>query len=228
MAMPVSESRPVIGVDVAKKELVIYEESRDQLVAIPNNKADIKKWLKGLPSLEVGIAIEATGSYHVLFANMAHKAGCTVYMIDGYALSHYRKGVKVRSKTDALDARLLARYLGNESKNLQPWVPAPPLYDQLVGLFRRRAAVVQARTSLTQSWENEPLLKAALAQHISSMKRLELLVEKTIRDLLESAGLMPVVKNCMRVEGIGFLTLRGWSQRISAVSSEPAMPLSPF
>lgn len=206
MAMSVSESRPVIGVDVAKKELVIYDEGRDHLLAIPNTKADIKKWLKSLPSAEVGIAIEATGSYHVLFANMAHEAGCTVYMIDGYALTHYRKGVKVRSKTDALDARLLARYLRNEGRNLQPWIPAPPLYDKLVGLFRRRAAVVQARVSLTQSWANEPLLKAALSQHIASMKRLELLVEKTIKDLLEKAKLMSVVKNCMKIEGIGFLT----------------------
>lgn len=205
MTMSIYESKAVIGVDVAKHELVIYDEQHERLTAIPNSKADIKKWLKNLPS-EVSIAIEATGSYHVLFANMAYKAGCAIYMIDGYALSHYRKSVNVRSKTDALDARLLARFLSHESKKLKPWVPPSPLYLTLLSLFRRRAALVKMRVSLTQSWANEPLLETELSDHLIAMRRLEQAVEDKIRDVLDQAGLLSVVKRCMKVEGIGFLT----------------------
>src|SRR3546814_7385151 len=88
-------------------------------------------------------------------------------MVGGYELSHYRKGVNVRAKTDALDARLLARYLKNEGQELKPWSPPSPLYRRLVSLFRRRAAVVQARVSLSQAWANEPLLKAAFKRQVS-------------------------------------------------------------
>ncbi|WP_154606817.1 IS110 family transposase, partial [Pseudomonas syringae] len=80
--------------------------------------------------------------------------------------------------TDAQDARLLARYLKNEFDELRPWIPPSPLYRQLLSLFRRRAALVQARTGLVQSWANETLLKTAFANQINSMKRLEALVEK--------------------------------------------------
>ena len=38
------------------------------------------------------------------------------------------------------------------------------------------------------------------------MHRLEVLIEKMIKDLLEKAGLMGELKRCMKIEGIGFLT----------------------
>ncbi|WP_346400793.1 IS110 family transposase, partial [Pseudomonas syringae] len=189
---------PIIGVDVAKNELVIYHDQYDRLEAIPNTKVAITQWLKALAS-RCAIAIEATNVYHVLFADAAHEAGCDVYMVDGYQLSHYRKGVNIRAKTDAQDARLLARYLKNELDELRPWIPASPLYRQLLSLFRRRAALVQARTGLVQSWTNEPFLRTAFANQVNSMKRFEALVEKKIRDVLQEAGLMRQVNRCMKV-----------------------------
>lgn len=205
MAMPVTVSLPIIGVDVAKDELVIYHAESDLLETIPNNKTAIKKWLKALPG-KVAVAIEATNVYHLMFADLAYEFDCIIYMVGGYELSHYRKGVKVRAKTDALDAKLLARYLKNESQELRPWSPPSGLYRRLISLFRRRAAVVQARVSLKQSWASEPLLKTAITKHLKAMVRLEALVEKTICDQLQAAGLKDQLKRCMQVEGIGLLT----------------------
>ena len=169
MAMPVPVSKPIVGVDVAKNELVIYHAELDLLEVIPNNKTAIKKWLKALPGT-VAVAIEATNIYHLEFADLAYEAGCVIYMVGGYELSHYRKGVNIRAKTDAQDAKLLARYLKNEADELRPWTPPSPLYRQLLSLFRRRAALVQARVSLTQSWANEPLLKASFTEQVKSMQ----------------------------------------------------------
>lgn len=205
MATSVPVSNPIIGIDVAKDELVIYHQDQDRLETIANTAVAIKRWLKRLPG-KTAVAIEATNTYHVLFTDLAYAAGCDLYIIDGYALSHYRKGVNIRAKTDAIDARLLARYLKNEGHNLHCWTPPPALYRQLLSLFRKRAALVQTRTRLTQSWANEPALKAAFQGHLRSMQKLEKRVEQMIRDLLDKAGLMGEVKRCMAVEGIGFLT----------------------
>jgi transposase len=205
MAMTVSVEKPIVGVDVAKNELVIYQAELDLLETISNDKAAIKKWLKALPA-PVDLAIESTNIYHLAFADLAYDAGCTIYMVGGYELSHYRKGVNIRAKTDALDAKLLARYLKNEYEELHPWVPPSPLYRRLLSLFRRRAALVQARVGLVQSWANEPLLKSAFADQVASMQRLETLVEKMINDHLKEAGLLSQLKRCMKVEGVGFLT----------------------
>lgn len=205
MATSAPVSSPIIGVDVAKDELVIYHQDQDRLETIANTAGAIKRWIKALPG-KMSIAIEATNTFHVLFTDLAYAAGCDIYIVDGYALSHYRKGVNIRAKTDAIDARLLARYLNNEGHNLHCWAPPPALYRQLLGLFRKRAAVVQARTRLTQSWANEPVLRAEFKSHLRSMQKLEKRVEQMIQDLLEKAGLLGEVKRCMAVEGVGFLT----------------------
>lgn len=205
MAMRVLVSKPIVGVDVAKNELVIYQAELDLLEVIANTKAAIKKWLKALPGT-VAIAIEATNTYHLEFADLAHEAGCVIYMVGGYELCHYRKSVKVRAKTDALDAQLLARYLRKEVEDLRPWTPPSPLYRRLTSFFRRRAALVQARIALAQSFANEPLLKAAFAAQVKSMQKLEILIEKAINDQLKEAGLMGQLNRCLKVEGIGFLT----------------------
>ncbi|NAO55664.1 IS110 family transposase, partial [Pseudomonas syringae] len=65
MAMRVTLEKPIIGVDVAKNELVIYHDQYDRLEAIPNTKVAITQWLKALAS-SCAIAIEATNVYHVL------------------------------------------------------------------------------------------------------------------------------------------------------------------
>ncbi|MBA1191241.1 IS110 family transposase, partial [Pseudomonas entomophila] len=81
----------------------------------------IKQWIKALHG-KVSIAVEATNVYHLLFTDMVHEAGHTLYL---------------------MDARVLARYLKNEGANLSPWIPPSTLYRDLVSLFRRRAMLVQ-------------------------------------------------------------------------------------
>lgn len=203
MAMRVSKS--IVGVDVAKVELVIYEPDQDLLTSITNDKPAIKRWLKTLPR-PTSIAVEATNVYHIDLVELAHEAGLDVYIIDGYQLSNYRKSVGVRSKTDASDARLLARYLKNEGEDLRPWTPPPAVYGKLQSLLRRRASLVQAKTSLTQSWANDASLKAVFATFLKSVERLDLLVQKKLKDVLREAGLLEEVARCQAIEGIGFLT----------------------
>jgi len=49
------------------------------------------RWLKTLPRT-AALAVEATNVYHVDLVELAYKAGCDVYIIDGFQLSNYRKG----------------------------------------------------------------------------------------------------------------------------------------
>jgi len=203
MAMTVLQS--IIGVDVAKAEVVVCHFETDELKIVPNNKTELKAWLKSLP-VGSGIAIEATNIYHLDTVNLAHGMGHTVYVIDGYRLNHYRKSTGGRAKTDASDARLLARYLKNEQADLRAWNPPPKVYTKLQSLLRRRAALVKMRVGLNQSWAGEPLLKASSKSVSACLARHEGLIEKRILDAVTEAGLLHQVKRCQAVEGIGFLT----------------------
>ncbi|AEJ14399.1 IS110 family transposase [Pseudomonas putida] len=204
MAMQVGKL--IVGADVAKAELVIHHDDRDEIIRLKNSKLEIRRWLKQQP-LNTAIAVEATTNvYHLDLVELAHSLGFEVYVIDGFQLSNYRKSVGGRVKTDPSDARLLSRFLKNEGEDLRPWSPPPAVYGKLQSLLRRRAALVTARTAMTQSWANESLLKAAFETFVKSIDRLDQLIQKKIKEVLRDAGLQEQVARCQAVEGIGFLT----------------------
>lgn len=203
MAMRVEKF--IIGVDVAKAELVSYSEDSGQHHSFKNTKPEIRKWLALQPA-NTAICVEATNIYHLDLVEMAYDKGFGVYVVDGFQLSNYRKGIGGRAKTDASDACLLARFLDREGSALRPWSPPPAVYGKLQSLLRRRAALVSARTSLKQSWDNEKSLKEAFNSFAKHFDSLDLLIQKQLKTLVREAGLAEQVARCQKVEGIGFLT----------------------
>ena len=153
--MTILDSQVVIGVDVAKDEIVVYRSDLGKVQDVTNERSALLKWLKTLPA-HSAIALEATNIYHLDTTELAHEMGHDVYVIDGSRLNRYRDGIGIRAKTDALDAVLLARYLSRESDRLRIWSPPPEAYTRLKSLLRRRAKLIQSRVALKQSWKTNP------------------------------------------------------------------------
>ena len=195
----------VIGIDVAKDSLSLLRIDSGQAMEIVNDICSIKAWLKSVPA-QSAIAIEATGIYHLDVASLAHAHGHQVYIINGYRLSNYRKGIGGRNKDDRSDARLLARYLAHEHEQLLPWQPPPEPYRRLQILLHRRATLVRSVVSLRQSFSQEPFLIDALKPLLEQVSVLEKRLEKLIYQALDESGLRQQSKRCQAVEGIGPLT----------------------
>lgn len=203
--MTILSSQVVIGVDVAKDEVVVYRSDLEQTLIVANERSALKKWLKTLPA-NSAIALEATNIYHLDTTEMAHFMGHDVYVIDGSRLNKYRDGIGVRAKTDALDAALLARYLSKESDRLRVWSPPPKAYTQLKSLLRRRAKLIRSCVALKQSWRGETLLKEAFDLLLVSIDQFEKAIQKALKDIVNDAGIQDQVKRCQAVEGVGVLT----------------------
>jgi len=199
---------PVIGIDVAKDSLSLFCADSGQAIEIGNDTRSIHTWLKQLPTSSA-IAIEATGIYHLDVASLAQAQGHQVYIINGYRLSNYRKGIGGRNKDDRSDARLLARYLTHEREQLQPWQPPPEAYRRLQILLHRRAVLVRSGVSLRQSFSQESLLKDVLKPLLEQLSAVEKRLEKLISQVLSESGLAEQSKRCQAVEGIGPLTAAG-------------------
>jgi transposase len=203
--MTIHVSQVVVGVDVAKDEIVVYRSDLEQVLIVSNERSTLKKWLKALPA-NSAIAIEATNTYHLDTTEMAHEMGHDVYVIDGSRLNRYREGIGIRAKTDALDAALLARYLSKESDKLRIWSPPPKAYTQLKSLLRRRAELVRHRVAIKQSWKDEPLLEEALADYLACLEQIEKNIQKVLKSIVSEADMDAQVKRCQAVEGVGVLT----------------------
>ena len=189
-----------LGVDVAKDWLDIFDG--DQVVRIANREAAINSFITQL-GVEAAIALESTSDYHELFFEQAFAAGHTVYVVNAFRLSNYRKAVGVRAKTDAEDAQLLWRYLQAEKQNLAPSKPTKKSIKLLNRLIKARAKLAKTKNMLKLSLENISELKN---ERNSLMKKLDKSMDSILKRIqfhIRKAGYQEDFERCLGIPGIG-------------------------
>jgi transposase len=201
--MAMSVQAHLVGVDVSKPELVIYDGSQQALRTLANDPQSIAQWLDTLPPGPVCLAVEATNTYHLELIQQAHERAHTVYVIDGLRLNRYRESIGGRAKTDASDARLLWRYLDRERGDLRPWSPPSKGYVAIQQLLRRRATLVKAKVALTQSLREFAELKTPAKALVKQLEHIDTLIQRRLRQLARQAGWSDQVERCQAIEGVG-------------------------
>jgi transposase len=140
-----------VGGDVAKDEIVVAcSEGSFPTRPLANQRAALLAFLKTLPAGS-RIGMESTGIYHELFANIAHKLGFIVFVLNPKDARNYAKGVGMRGKTDRVDAGLLARMVAHEHTKLHAWIPPTPEQYEIAQLIKRRAKLSSLRAALGMS-----------------------------------------------------------------------------
>ena len=140
-----------IGADVAKDEIVVAcSEGSFPVREVANRRAALLAFLKGLPAGS-RIGVEATGSYHELFADAAHALGFRVFLLNPKDTRHYAKAVGLRGKTDRVDAELIARMVAHEHTKLHAWIPPTPQQREIDRLIKRRATLIALREAVEMS-----------------------------------------------------------------------------
>lgn len=146
-----------VGVDVAKDSVVAAcAERAFAPQTIANQRADLLAWLKTLPAGS-HLAVEATGRYHVLLADLAHGLGLTVYVLNPKDTRYYAKGLGRRGKTDRVDAEVIARFVAKEHADLHPYLPPTTEQRQLDQMLQRRARLVVQRAALRATGADLPV-----------------------------------------------------------------------
>src|SRR5208282_2234264 len=140
-----------IGADVAKDEIVVACSEGSFLVRkVANRRPAVFAFLKGLPAGS-RLGVESTGTYHEVFAELAHQLGFLVFVLNPKDTRHYAKAVGLRGKTDRVDAELIARMIAHEHTKLHPWIPPTPQQRELDRLIKRRATLVSLREAVEMS-----------------------------------------------------------------------------
>lgn len=146
MQMPSS----FIGVDVSKAELAIAVHGQPGCLCIANQADAVLAWLRQLPS-HAALAVESTGRYHQLLAALAAGMGLTVFVLNARDVYFYAKGLGARSKTDRLDAHIIARYLAEHHAHLRPWRVPSAAHAELNALLGQRWTLASKRTALREA-----------------------------------------------------------------------------
>ena len=184
---------------------------------IVNEAKAIRAWLRTVPRGS-RLALESTGSYHELLADLAHQSGLQVFIVNARDLRRYGQGIGRRGKTDRIDAEVIARYVAREHEELHAYVPPTDEQRLLARLIGRRAKLVQVKDSIRQSLGGVPALQNEARRLIGHVDRviatLDLLMQRTVQQMPavhEAAG------NIATIPGFGVLTSACLGQRFTRV-----------
>ena len=105
------------------------------------------KWSRKItdPSIDVVFVMEATGVYYENLAHHLHKLNLPVSVLLANKVKHFAKSLNIKTKTDQVDARIIAR-LGAERKLLL-WEPPPEIFKLLKDLTREYRELIRERTA---------------------------------------------------------------------------------
>jgi transposase len=139
-----------LGIDIAKAKFVstlLTPDGTRRRKSCPNTPAgfaELAAWLTRQGVGRVHAGLEATGTYGDALALWLHEAGHRVSVLNPAIIHAYARTHLTRSKTDRLDADLIADFLATQ----QPpaWTPPAPEIRQLQALVRRLDALQGMRT----------------------------------------------------------------------------------
>ncbi|MEX2344503.1 MAG: transposase [Balneolaceae bacterium] len=124
----------------------------------------------------VWFVMEATGVYYEQLAYFLHQAGENVCVLVASRAAHYAKSLPIKSKTDAIDARILSRY-GLE-RCPEKWEPTSPRLRKIKALIRERDQLQKQHTQLTnrlhaarKAWGHPQTSLERLCDHAKQISR---------------------------------------------------------
>jgi len=139
-----------VGVDVAKDSFQV--NNQQQTCLLRNNSRGHQKLIQQLKGLAAPVLVvcEATGGYEQGLVTALHEAGIAVAVVEPARVRHFARACNLRSKSDRIDAQLLAQF-GRQTK---PRPQAPPDKSTLAlrELGRHRVQLKEIlQTALQQS-----------------------------------------------------------------------------
>lgn len=99
-----------VGVDVSKEKLDVSAPGSKGTKTVPNNAQGVRRIAALARKNGWAVCCESTGVYSSLLVEACHEAGVTVAVANPLRVRRFAQGKGILEKTDAIDARVIARY----------------------------------------------------------------------------------------------------------------------
>src|SRR5687768_14101794 len=177
-----------LGIDIAKASYHVSLKRPDgkrrqkRVRNTPAGHAALIEWLHRQAPAPVHACLEATGTYGEDVATALVEAGHHVSIVNPAAVKAFAQSQLRRTKTDGVDADVLADFCAAMTPTL--WTPWPAEVRALQGLVRRRDAV---QDMLTQE-RNRQQAGAFVAPVAASLARMIEVLDEELADLDRHIG----------------------------------------
>lgn len=182
----------ILGIDVAKLKFnvcLIRENGKLRHRVFANTQAgfsQLSEWLKQNHVAQVHACLEATGTYSEALATYLSDNNHRVSVLNPAATKAYAGAQLSRTKTDKVDAELIAHFCLTQKPQL--WTPAAPEVRELQALVRRLDALIEMHTmevnrlsSGVSTTEVRDSIESLISHLEEQIKRTEKLIRKHIK-----------------------------------------------
>ena len=197
----------VVGIDVSKEHLdvlLLPSELKKRVTNDESGCAELLSWLTSeTPSR---IILESTGGLETLVASVLSAASLPVVIVNPRQVRDFAKACGMLAKTDALDARIIARF----AQAIQPEIR--PLKDEmsqtLSALVARRRQLVEMLSAEKNRQSSAPrATRKSIELHISWLKNQIASDDDDISTFIQSSPIWKAKGEILTsVKGIGNVT----------------------
>ena len=175
-----------LGIDLSKDTFHAHllSDSAEAKKVFPNTPKGFEQlttWLKNRHAGEVHFCMEATGSYWEALALYLHGLDQHVSVVNPARIKAFAQSELLRTKTDAVDAELIARFCKSQSP--EPWVPPAPEIRVLQALMRHcdHLKKTRAQQSVYAQSSDSTIVTASIREVIATLDEQIAQVERKIR-----------------------------------------------
>ena len=217
--------RQNVGIDVSKATITVAvaQKMLDQSVVIKFTKTfannlsgfeSMAKWISQFSdaSMAIHYCMEATGVYYESLAYWLFEGQKPVSVILAKQAKKYAESLNIKSKTDDIDARVLAQ-MGVE-RMLSLWSPASLQLRNLKQLSRERNALKDEQTAiknqqhaLTYSHKPDEKSIKRIQNRLDLIKKQTQEIEQDMKNIVDNdQNLKERIDNVCTIKGVGFIT----------------------
>jgi transposase len=199
-----------VGIDVSKAHLDVASRPEGQEFRLPNTPEGIAALVDRLQASSPALVLlEATGGLERAAAVALAEAGLPVRIVEPGRVRHFARSIGQHSKTDALDARVLAHY----AEAVRPEARELPDEEtrELQALLDRRRQLVNMRVSEQNRLKQGPTsaVDADLKAHVDYLSARVKAIDRSIGALIEAKAEWKLRDEVLRsAPGIGKQTSR--------------------
>lgn len=205
----------IVGVDISKDTfdsqfIAGRKEKHQQLDNRDPGFRQLWSMMQRLESEKWYVCMEATGLYWEGLAEFLHGKGVTVFVVNARRIKGFAMSEDKRTKTDKVDAGVIARFCRAHLAELKPWSPPAPELRKMLSLTRQLESLKEDRARQKVRLKSATMcteVAGSIKQHIlflsGSIKRVECAIACLLKQNVRLGERHKIAKS---VTGVGKVT----------------------
>lgn len=205
----------IAGIDISKGtfDALTLLSAKEKHRQFSNKKEGWTQFWTNLQKLgadKLYVCMEATGLYWEGLAQFLHEKGVTVFVVNARRIKGFAMSEDKRTKTDKVDAGVIARFCRAHLDELKPWTPPASYTRKLQSLTRQLASLKEDRARQAVRLQSATLcseVSESIKLHICFLDKSIKSMESSIESLISNNAVLREKEKLARsVKGVGPIT----------------------